>query len=198
VISQQLQQYDGHLVFPPKTTHSAPVTALDHTTVAALRATANARSPSRPYTDRATGPAVTCSPISTVTRWHLTGSPAPSRKCPLTRDCHRSGCTTCAAGAFQHRAHRRHLHLGPAEGRLAGRQEGGLADHPSWLPGARHALAATASDPARPATETQQAPAGRPVTRTPDARSDAQETNRTQNTEHRTQTAWLPRPARPG
>jgi integrase len=39
VISQQLQQYDGHLVVsPPKTPHSARVIALDHTTVAALRA----------------------------------------------------------------------------------------------------------------------------------------------------------------
>jgi integrase len=39
VISQQLQQYDGHLVVcPPKTPHSSRVIALDHTTVAALRA----------------------------------------------------------------------------------------------------------------------------------------------------------------
>jgi integrase len=39
VISQQLQQYDGHLVVcPPKTPHSIRVIALDHTTVAALRA----------------------------------------------------------------------------------------------------------------------------------------------------------------
>ena len=39
VISQQLQQYDGHLVVsPPKTPHSARVIALDHTTVAVLRA----------------------------------------------------------------------------------------------------------------------------------------------------------------
>ena len=39
VISQQLQQYDGHLVVcPPKTPHSARVIALDHTTAAALRA----------------------------------------------------------------------------------------------------------------------------------------------------------------
>jgi integrase len=39
VISQQLQQYDGHMVTcPPKTSHSARVIALDHTTVAALRA----------------------------------------------------------------------------------------------------------------------------------------------------------------
>src|SRR6266851_4379981 len=38
VISQQLQQYDGHMVTcPPKTSHSARVIALDHTTVAALR-----------------------------------------------------------------------------------------------------------------------------------------------------------------
>jgi integrase len=39
VISQQLQQYDGKLaVCPPKTPHSTRVIALDHTTVAALRA----------------------------------------------------------------------------------------------------------------------------------------------------------------
>jgi integrase len=39
VISQQLQQYDGHLVVcPPKTPHSIRTIALDHTTVAALRA----------------------------------------------------------------------------------------------------------------------------------------------------------------
>jgi integrase len=39
VISQQLQQYDGHMVTcPPKTSHSARVIALDHTTIAALRA----------------------------------------------------------------------------------------------------------------------------------------------------------------
>jgi integrase-like protein len=39
VITQQLQQYDGHMVTcPPKTSHSARVIALDHTTVAALRA----------------------------------------------------------------------------------------------------------------------------------------------------------------
>jgi integrase len=39
VISQQLQQYDGKLaVCPPKTPHSIRVIALDHTTVAALRA----------------------------------------------------------------------------------------------------------------------------------------------------------------
>jgi len=39
VISQQLQQYDGHLtVCPPKTPHSIRTIALDHTTVAALRA----------------------------------------------------------------------------------------------------------------------------------------------------------------
>jgi integrase len=38
VISQQLPQYDGHMVTcPPKTSHSARVIALDHTTVAALR-----------------------------------------------------------------------------------------------------------------------------------------------------------------
>jgi len=38
VISQQLQQYDGHLtVCPPKTPHSIRTIALDHTTVAALR-----------------------------------------------------------------------------------------------------------------------------------------------------------------
>src|SRR5712692_3152716 len=39
VISQQLQQYGGRLaVCPPKTAHSVRVIALDHTTVAALRA----------------------------------------------------------------------------------------------------------------------------------------------------------------
>ena len=39
VISQQLQQYDGRLaVCPPKTPHSTRVIALDHTTIAALRA----------------------------------------------------------------------------------------------------------------------------------------------------------------
>ena len=38
VISQQLQQYDGHLIVcPPKTPHSIRTIALDHTTVAALR-----------------------------------------------------------------------------------------------------------------------------------------------------------------
>src|SRR5512139_762007 len=38
-ICQQLQQYDGHLtVCPPKTRKSARVIALDHTTIAALRA----------------------------------------------------------------------------------------------------------------------------------------------------------------
>ena len=42
VISQQLQQYDGHLVVcPPKTPHSVRTIALDHTTVAALRAHRN-------------------------------------------------------------------------------------------------------------------------------------------------------------
>jgi len=42
VISQQLQQYDGHLtVCPPKTPHSVRTIALDHTTVAALRAHRN-------------------------------------------------------------------------------------------------------------------------------------------------------------
>ncbi len=39
VIAQQLQQYDGRLaICPPKTPHSTRVIALDHTTVAALRA----------------------------------------------------------------------------------------------------------------------------------------------------------------
>ncbi len=39
MISQQLQQYDGRLaICPPKTPHSVRVIALDHTTVAALRA----------------------------------------------------------------------------------------------------------------------------------------------------------------
>ncbi|HEX5296469.1 MAG TPA: tyrosine-type recombinase/integrase [Streptosporangiaceae bacterium] len=39
VISQQLQQYNGRLaICPPKTPHSSRVIALDHTTVAALRA----------------------------------------------------------------------------------------------------------------------------------------------------------------
>ena len=39
VICQQLQQYDGRLaICPPKTPHSIRVIALDHTTVAALRA----------------------------------------------------------------------------------------------------------------------------------------------------------------
>ena len=39
VISQQLQPYDGHLaVCPPKAPHSVRTIALDHTTVAALRA----------------------------------------------------------------------------------------------------------------------------------------------------------------
>ncbi len=39
VISQQLQQYDGRLaISSPKTPHSTRVIALDHTTIAALRA----------------------------------------------------------------------------------------------------------------------------------------------------------------
>jgi integrase len=39
MICQQLQQYDGRLaICPPKTPHSTRVIALDHTTVAALRA----------------------------------------------------------------------------------------------------------------------------------------------------------------
>jgi integrase len=39
VICQQLQQYDGRLeICPPKTAHSTRVIALDHTTIAALRA----------------------------------------------------------------------------------------------------------------------------------------------------------------
>ena len=39
VISQQLQQYDGRLaICPPNTAHSPRVIALDHTTIAALRA----------------------------------------------------------------------------------------------------------------------------------------------------------------
>jgi integrase len=39
IISQQLQQYDGRLaICPPKTPHSTRVIALDHTTIAALRA----------------------------------------------------------------------------------------------------------------------------------------------------------------
>jgi len=39
VITQQLQQYDGRLaICPPKTPHSTRVIALDHTTIAALRA----------------------------------------------------------------------------------------------------------------------------------------------------------------
>jgi integrase len=39
VITQQLQQYDGHMfTCPPKTSHGARGIALDHTTVAALRA----------------------------------------------------------------------------------------------------------------------------------------------------------------
>jgi integrase len=39
IISQQLQQYDGRLaICPPKTPHSVRVIALDHTTIAALRA----------------------------------------------------------------------------------------------------------------------------------------------------------------
>jgi len=63
VISQQLQQYDGRLaVCPPKTPHSTRVIALDHTTVAALRAHGTGSAPRPPTSGPATGPAGSCSP----------------------------------------------------------------------------------------------------------------------------------------
>ena len=95
VITQQLQQYDGHMVTcPPKTSHSARVIALDHTTVAALRRhrlrqQAEQRQPGH----RDSGYVFT----------GLGGDPlAPDRLtrhfCALPRPpgCPRSGSTTCA------------------------------------------------------------------------------------------------------
>ena len=94
VISQQLQQYDGHLVVcPPKTPHSVRTIALDHTTVAALRAhrdrqRAEAAAFGPGY--RASGYVFT---TSRATRWPPTGSAASSRSWPPTPGCRRSGCT---------------------------------------------------------------------------------------------------------
>ena len=96
VISQQLQQYDGHLVVcPPKTPHSARVIALDHTTVAALRA----------HRDRQHAEAAAFGPgyrASGYVFTNLNGDPmAPDRLSrtsearPPKPGCRRSGCTTC-------------------------------------------------------------------------------------------------------
>jgi integrase len=96
VISQQLQQYDGRLtVCPPKTPHSTRVIALDHTTVAALRAHRGQQDAEPPASGPATTPAGTCSPISTATRWPPTGSPGRSSCCPQRPGSRQSGCTTC-------------------------------------------------------------------------------------------------------
>ena len=77
VISQQLQQYDGHLtVCPPKTPHSVRTIALDHTTIAALRA----------HRDRQRAEAVAFGPGYRVSGYVFTGlNGAPMAPDRLTR-----------------------------------------------------------------------------------------------------------------
>jgi integrase len=159
VISQQLQQYDGRLaICPPKTAHSTRVIALDHTTIAALRA----------HWDRQCAEAAAYGPgyrASGFVFTNLNGDPmAPDR---LTRTFRRltaeaglparsaarsparggdagpGGGGGPAGGAgdarpLEHRADRRHLHLGAARRGAHRSGEGRRADHPGGLPGARH------------------------------------------------------------
>jgi Phage integrase family len=166
VISQQLQQYDGRLaVCPPKTSHSARVIALDHTTVAALRA----------HRDRQLAEAAAFGPgwrASGFVFTNLNGDPmAPDR---LTRTFRhlaigaglppvrlhdlRHGAATLALAAgvdlrvvqemprpLQHRADRRYLHLCAARRGAHGGGEGRHADHPGGLPGPRHAAPSAAA-----------------------------------------------------
>jgi integrase len=92
VISQQLQQYDGHLaVCPPKTPHSTRVIALDHTTVAALRA----------HRDRQQAEAAVYGPGYRVTGFvftNLNGDPmAPDRADQDLQDPGRTGGTPARA-----------------------------------------------------------------------------------------------------
>jgi integrase len=95
VISQQLQQYDGHMITcPPKTSHSARVIALDHTTVAALRRHRARQQAEQHQPGHMT--AGTSSPAWAVTRSPPTGSPGTSAPWPRPPGCPRSGYTTCA------------------------------------------------------------------------------------------------------
>jgi integrase len=82
-ISQQLQQYDGHMVVgPPKTPRSARTIALDRTTVAALRRHRRQQALERCRPVRALRTRGMCSPVCAATRWHRTGSPGPSASSP--------------------------------------------------------------------------------------------------------------------
>ena len=160
VISQQLQQYDGKLaICPPKTPHSARVIALDHTTVAALRA----------HRGRQRAEAAAFGPgyhASGYVFTGLNGDPmAPDRLTRMFKTLAaeaglpparlhdlRHGAATLAqfgrgrgpadragdARPFQHRADRRHLHLGPARRRPRRCREGRRADHQGRMPGPRH------------------------------------------------------------
>ena len=172
VISQQLQQYDGRLaICPPKTPHSTRVIALDHTTVAALRA----RRDRQRAEAGAYGPGYRKSGFVFT---NLNGDPmAPDR---LTRtfrqlaaeaglppvrlhDLRHAGNTQYGRGgglaggagharAFEHRADRRHIHLGAACRRSYRRREGRHPHHPGRPSDPGH--------PAPPATAGQTQPPG--------------------------------------
>jgi integrase len=97
VISQQLQQYGGRLeITAPKTPYSARVIALDHTTVAPLRAHRRRQRAEA----AASGPGYQASGyVFTNGRGGPlapTGSPASSAHWPVRPDCRRYGCTICA------------------------------------------------------------------------------------------------------
>jgi integrase len=158
MISQQLQQYDGRLVLcPPKTARSERAVALDRTTVAVLRAPGRAgRRPCRARRRlprqrvrvhlpqrRPDGPRPALADLPPpVRRGRAAAGPAAR---PAARRGHpRTGCRGRPesrpghAWPFQHRAHRRYLHLGASRGRPQGRRGHRHADHRGGVPGPRH------------------------------------------------------------
>ena len=135
-ISWQLQQYDGHIVLcPPKTARSERVIAVDRTTVAALhdhrsRQLAERAASGKDYLDsgyvfaRPNGDPMAPDWLSRYFRRLNRGQrpadpparPPPRRRQPCSGCRSRPESRPGHARALQHRAHRRHLHIGPAAG----------------------------------------------------------------------------------
>jgi integrase len=168
IISQQLQQYSGHLtVCPPKTARSERAVALDRATVTVLRRHRAAQEAERAamgagshdsgyvFTGIHGDPmapdrlsrrfrqlsADAClPPVRHARPPARRGQPGPGRR-SRTED------SPGPARAVQHRADRRHLHLSPARGRPEGSRGHRRPGHPGRLPRPRNQ---TTPPPIRP------------------------------------------------
>jgi integrase len=163
VISWQLQQYGGHITLcPPKTARSERIIALDSTTVAALRThragqQADQAVLGEEYHDSGyvisslNGDPLAPDRLSRYFRQLSAAAGLP----PIRLHDLRHGAATLAqvgcgrgpegrpghARAFQHRAHRRHLHLGAARGGPSGRRRHRGAHHRGRLHDSGHPAA---------------------------------------------------------